>query len=149
MDLLVTLASCCEQRGNYQLAAKKFTQAGDKLKAMQVAFFTLPGPDCICLLRKSELAVGSQHCTIHSFATGATQERRHGQDYLLRGKIPATQDLHPGGELPAGDDWRTTCSQLHLWFLRIAAMYAEQWLTVASLIRWGSRWTGTRTTARS
>merc|ERR1711998_140947 len=35
MELLNTLAQCCEQRGNYQLAAKKYTQAGDKLKAMQ------------------------------------------------------------------------------------------------------------------
>jgi len=35
VELLLKLALCCEQRGNYQLAAKKYTQAGDKLKAMQ------------------------------------------------------------------------------------------------------------------
>ena len=35
VELLLKLAFCCEQRGNYQLAAKKYTQAGDKLKAMQ------------------------------------------------------------------------------------------------------------------
>jgi intraflagellar transport protein 140 len=35
LQLLQKLALCCEQRGNYQLAAKKYTQAGDKLKAMQ------------------------------------------------------------------------------------------------------------------
>ena len=35
VSLLEMLALCCEQRGNYQLAAKKYTQAGDKLKAMQ------------------------------------------------------------------------------------------------------------------
>jgi len=34
-ECLTKLAYCCEGRGNYQLAAKKYTQAGDKLKAMQ------------------------------------------------------------------------------------------------------------------
>jgi len=34
-ECLGKLAYCCESRGNYQLAAKKYTQAGDKLKAMQ------------------------------------------------------------------------------------------------------------------
>ena len=35
VELLLKLALCCEKRGGYQLAAKKYTQAGDKLKAMQ------------------------------------------------------------------------------------------------------------------
>eukprot|EP01047_Picozoa_sp_COSAG01_P029815 COSAG01_NODE_2059_length_8525_cov_5.904225_4_plen_281_part_00 len=36
IECLLKLALCCESRSNYQLAAKKYTQAGDKLKAMQV-----------------------------------------------------------------------------------------------------------------
>jgi len=35
IECLLKLALCCESRSNYQLAAKKYTQAGDKLKAMQ------------------------------------------------------------------------------------------------------------------
>ena len=34
-DLLLKLAKCCKKQGNYKLATKKFTQAGDKLKAMK------------------------------------------------------------------------------------------------------------------
>ena len=32
---LLQLAQCCESRANYHLAAKKYTQAGDKARAMQ------------------------------------------------------------------------------------------------------------------
>jgi intraflagellar transport protein 140 len=34
-DLLLKLAKCCKQQGAYHLATKKYTQAGDKLKAMK------------------------------------------------------------------------------------------------------------------
>lgn len=34
-DILVKLANCCRDQGNYGLACKKFTQAGDKIQAMQ------------------------------------------------------------------------------------------------------------------
>lgn len=34
-DLLRKLAKCCKQQGAYHLATKKYTQAGDKLKAMK------------------------------------------------------------------------------------------------------------------
>jgi intraflagellar transport protein 140 len=34
-DLLLKLAKCCKKQGNYKLATKKFTQAGDKMKAMK------------------------------------------------------------------------------------------------------------------
>jgi intraflagellar transport protein 140 len=37
IECLLKLALCCESRGNYQLAAKKYTQAGEKVKAMQVS----------------------------------------------------------------------------------------------------------------
>lgn len=33
--LLLKLAKCCKQQGSYHLATKKYTQAGDKLKAMK------------------------------------------------------------------------------------------------------------------
>jgi intraflagellar transport protein 140 len=34
-DLLLKLAKCCKQQGSYHLATKKYTQAGNKLKAMK------------------------------------------------------------------------------------------------------------------
>lgn len=34
-DLLLKLAKCCKKQGAYHLATKKYTQAGDKLKAMK------------------------------------------------------------------------------------------------------------------
>jgi intraflagellar transport protein 140 len=34
-DVLLNLAKCCHDQGNYGLACKKFTQAGDKVQAMQ------------------------------------------------------------------------------------------------------------------
>ena len=34
-ELLEKLAKCCKKQGNYHLATKKYTQAGDKLKAMK------------------------------------------------------------------------------------------------------------------
>ncbi|DBA01282.1 TPA: LOW QUALITY PROTEIN: hypothetical protein N0F65_001787 [Lagenidium giganteum] len=34
-ELLLKLAKCCKQQGAYHLATKKYTQAGDKLKAMK------------------------------------------------------------------------------------------------------------------
>ncbi|RLN68428.1 hypothetical protein BBP00_00001031 [Phytophthora kernoviae] len=34
-ELLLKLAKCCKQQGSYHLATKKYTQAGDKLKAMK------------------------------------------------------------------------------------------------------------------
>ena len=33
--LLLKVAKCCKRQGNYHLACKKYTQAGDKLKAMK------------------------------------------------------------------------------------------------------------------
>merc|ERR1719174_1275005 len=34
-DILMNMARLCKKQGSFQLACKKFTQAGDKLKAMK------------------------------------------------------------------------------------------------------------------
>jgi len=35
VNLLLKVAKCCKRQGNYHLATKKYTQAGDKIKAMK------------------------------------------------------------------------------------------------------------------
>merc|ERR1719235_1664103 len=34
-NLLLKVAKCCKRQGNYHLACKKYTQAGDRIKAMK------------------------------------------------------------------------------------------------------------------
>ena len=56
-ELLLKIASTCKQQNSFHLAAKKYTQAGDKLKAMKSL---LMSGTCVCVC----LSVLRQLCGI-------------------------------------------------------------------------------------
>ena len=75
--LLAKVAKCCKRQGNYHLACKKYTQAGDKLKAMK------------CLLKSGD----TEKIT---FFAGVSRTK---EIYILAANYLQTLDWHSDPEI--------------------------------------------------
>nr|CCA15523.1 intraflagellar transport protein 140 putative [Albugo laibachii Nc14] len=76
-DILLKLAKCCKTQGSYHLATKKYTQAGNKLKAMK------------CLLKSGDVE------KVVFFANVS----RNPEIYVLAGNYLQTLDWHGDADL--------------------------------------------------
>lgn len=94
-ELLESIADCCMRQGNYHLATKKYTQAGNKAKVVAV-WKTGVKP-------RQGRWDPFVFCTFSSLTghEGAAQIGRHREDHLLCKRLPSEGALHHGGQLPA------------------------------------------------
>jgi len=77
ISLLAKIAKCCKRQGNYHLACKKYTQAGDKIKAMK------------CLLKS-----GDTQKIIYFAGVSRTRDI-----YVLAANYLQNLDWHSDGEI--------------------------------------------------
>lgn len=105
-ELLESIADCCMRQGNYHLATKKYTQAGNKPKVtLQWACLMEPN---VVQHDQHTMQTESRQCNVIFFSTsfsltgheGAAQVWRHGEDHILCQRFSSEGALHHGGQLP-------------------------------------------------
>lgn len=102
-ELLESIADCCMRQGNYHLATKKYTQAGNKPKVtLQWACLMLPNVvqhvntqyklnwGTVMLFFPTSFSSSTGH-------EGAAQVWRHREDHILCQRFSSEGTLHHGG----------------------------------------------------
>lgn len=109
-ELLQRIAECCMRQGNYHLATKKYTQAGNKLKVglrsvkrISLLLHCQVGHCPGCLWERWRQWSSAEMFACWFFRTGherAPQVWRHWENSLLCQCLSSERTLHHGSQLP-------------------------------------------------